>query len=76
MSVDRIVVQPPLIVAPETPASDLLEQLDDATDIVPVLADGEIVGVVRPHEIGRYAQLHRELRAVPQRPLGAERKYV
>jgi hypothetical protein len=60
------------VVTPETNASDVLERIDDATDVVLVMAEGDVVGVLRPQEIVRYAHLQRELRVAAPRPLGAD----
>ena len=70
--VGQIAQQPTLVVTPETEVCEVLERIDQSSDVVPVVADGEIVGVVRPQEIMRYAQLQRDLRIASPRPLEAE----
>jgi Zn-dependent protease/predicted transcriptional regulator len=69
--VGQIAQQPTLVVTPETDVCEVLERIDQSSDVVPVVADGEVVGVVRPHEIMRYAQLQRELRIAAPKPAGA-----
>jgi len=57
----EIAQQPSATVTPHTGACHVLDQIDDVTEIVPVVADGHVVGVVRPYELMRHAQLQREL---------------
>jgi Zn-dependent protease len=66
--VGQIVQQPPLLITPETSVTDVLELFDETHDVALVMADGEVVGVVRPHDIARHAQLQRELRIATPRP--------
>ena len=69
--VSQIAHTPPLVVTPQTDVSNVLDRLDDTTDMVPVILDDDVVGVLRPQEILRYAQLRRELR-LARRPAHAE----
>jgi Zn-dependent protease/CBS domain-containing protein len=66
--VGQIVRQAPVLVTPETTASDVLDKFDETNDIALVMADGEVVGTVRPQDIAHYAQLQHELRIATPRP--------
>jgi Zn-dependent protease/CBS domain-containing protein len=67
--VGQIAHQLSVTVTPHTDACHVLEQIDDVTDIVPVVADGRVVGVLRPYELTRHAQLQHELRVETARSI-------
>jgi Zn-dependent protease/predicted transcriptional regulator len=48
-------------VSPDTDVSRVLELLDDRTQLVAVVQDGRVVGVLHPTDVLRFAQLHADL---------------
>jgi predicted transcriptional regulator len=48
-------------VTPDTDVTRVLELLDDRTQLVAVVQDGRVVGVLHPTDVLRFAQLHADL---------------
>lgn len=59
----------PLVVSPDVAVSELLDRLGERTTVVPVVADGRVVGVVDVFQVLRFAELSEEL----QVPVGTAR---
>jgi Zn-dependent protease len=62
-AVEQVMRPIPLMVPPDLEVARLLERMgdDERTSLVPVVADGRVVGVVELRQVLRYAQLHWEL---------------